>query len=254
MKSLFCIALVMLFSMCALRARAGQVSHRRVLVLYENGGHHLAYSLAAKNWLNKLATDSGLTIDYITDAQQIGPGSLDHYQLIIQLDYPPYSWPLRAEKAFQQYIEKGKGGWLGFHHATLLGQFDGYPLWSWFAHFMGDIRFKNYISTFANGMVKVEDGKHPVMEGVPATFLIEKEEWYTYNLSPRGKVKVLASVDESTYEPSATIKMGDHPVVWVNPQVKARNVYIFMGHSPQLFKNEAYKRLVSNAIFWALRT
>jgi type 1 glutamine amidotransferase len=45
--------------------------------------------------------------------------------------------------------------------------------------------------------------------------------------------------------------MGDHPVVWSNPQVKARNVYIFMGHSPDLFDNEAYKKLFRNAIFWA---
>jgi hypothetical protein len=36
--------------------------------------------------------------------------------------------------------------------------------------------------------------------------------------------------------------MGDHPVIWTNEHVKARNIYIFMGHSPDLFENEAYKR------------
>jgi type 1 glutamine amidotransferase len=45
--------------------------------------------------------------------------------------------------------------------------------------------------------------------------------------------------------------MGDHPVIWSNEQVKAKNVYIFMGHSPELFDDVNYTTLFRNAIFWA---
>jgi type 1 glutamine amidotransferase len=93
--------------------------------------------------------------------------------------------------------------------------------------------------------------QHPVMKDIPASFRIEQEEWYTYDKSPRPNVHVLASVDESTYEPQGGVKMGDHPVVWTNEHVKARNVYIFMGHSPNLLDNPAWVKLVTNAIFWA---
>ena len=48
--------------------------------------------------------------------------------------------------------------------------------------------------------------------------------------------------------------MGDHPVIWTNPHVKARNVYVFMGHSPILFDDTVYTRIVRNAIFWASAT
>ena len=89
------------------------------------------------------------------------------------------------------------------------------------------------------------------MKGVPASFMIKKDEFYTYNKSPRSNVHVIASVDESSYTPSSAIKMGDHPVIWSNENVAARNLYIFMGHSPDLFENKAYTRLFSNAIFWA---
>jgi type 1 glutamine amidotransferase len=65
---------------------------------------------------------------------------------------------------------------------------------------------------------------------------------------------VLANVDESTYHPSTDIVMGDHPVVWINEKVSARNVYIFMGHDPGLFMNDAYKTLFRNSIFWASRS
>jgi type 1 glutamine amidotransferase len=167
------------------------------------------------------------------------------------LDYPPYAWKDKAITAFQNYIEQGKGGWIGFHHATLLGEFDGYPIWQWFSKFMGGITFKDYIATFAQGKVNVEDKQHPVMKGVPSSFIIQQEEWYTYNKSPRPDVHVIASVDEESYQPQGSIKMGDHPVLWTNTHYKARNIYIFMGHSPKLFDNPAYTRLFSNAIFWA---
>jgi uncharacterized protein len=154
--------------------------------------------------------------------------------------------------AFQKYIEEGRGGgWIGFHHATLLGEFDGYPMWKWFSQFMGGIRFKNYIAGLAAGRVRLEDADHPCLRGVPSSFPVEKEEWYTYDRNPRSGVRVLANVDESSYRPASEIRMGDHPVVWINEKMKARNLYIFMGHHPDLFRNGAYTTLVRNAVFWA---
>lgn len=224
----------------------------RVLALAENGGHHIQYSTRAKIWLNQLAADSSFTIDYIQNTDAIDEAFLSQYQLFIQLDYPPYGWKEKAATAFIKYIEQGNGGWIGFHHATLLGEFDGYPMWQWFSDFMGGIKYKNYIATFVAGNVNIEDKQHPIMKGVPMPFRINKEEWYTYNKSPRANVHVIASVDEDTYTPSTPIKMGDHPVIWTNPAMKARNVYIFMGHSPELFDNEAYKTLFKNAVFWGV--
>ena len=62
-----------------------------------------------------------------------------HYQVFIQLNYPPYNWNPTAMAAFTEYIEEGRGGWIGFHHASLLGEFDGFPIWPWFRDFMGGI-------------------------------------------------------------------------------------------------------------------
>jgi hypothetical protein len=100
--------------------------------------------------------------------------------------------------------------------------------------------------------VRVEDSTHPVMKGVPSSFVVQHEEWYTWNQSPRPNVRVLASVDESTYQPDSLIKMGgDHPVIWSNEHYKARNVYIFMGHHADLFENPTFVQIFHNAIFWA---
>ncbi len=223
----------------------------RALVLYENGGHHIPFSRRARVWLDEVAAKADFAIDYIHNTDSIDEASLGRYKLFIQLDYPPYGWNGKAVTAFQDYIDNGKGGWIGLHHASLLGEFDGYPMWDWFSKFMGGIRWKDYIPTFARADVQVEDRKHPIMRGVPTRFPVMTEEWYTWDKNPRPNVHVIASVDESSYQPDSKIKMGDHPVIWSNRHVKARNVYIFMGHSPDLFDNDAYKQLLRNAILWA---
>jgi uncharacterized protein len=229
----------------------GKAPSFHVIALAERGGIHKPFVDTAKVWLGKLACENNFTVDYIEDTEKIDDAFLAKYNLFIQLNYPPYNWTDTAKAAFIKYIEQGKGGWIGFHHATLLGEFDGFQMWPWFQEFMGGIRFKNYIATFVTGTVAIEDKNHPAMKDIASPLVIEKEEWYTYDTSPRPNVHVLASVDEKTYVPSTDLKMGDHPVIWTNEHYKARNVYIFMGHHPELFDNQAFAKLFENSVFWA---
>jgi type 1 glutamine amidotransferase len=223
-----------------------------VVAIAEAGGVHKPFVNAAKTWLAQEAVVDGFTIDFIENTDSIDDSFLSRCQLFIQLNYPPYAWKPAAMQAFQRYIEQGRGGWIGFHHATLLGEFDGYPMWPWFSNFMGGIRFTSYIPGFASATVKVEATTHPVMNAVPAEFPVKDEEWYTWDKSPRGNVHVLATVDERTYSPDTTTKMGgDHPVIWSNEHMKARNVYIFMGHHPELFQNRSFTTIFHNSILWA---
>jgi type 1 glutamine amidotransferase len=223
----------------------------KVIAIAEAGGIHKPFVDAARVWLQKEAQAGNFTVDYIDDTKSIDAAFLARYRLFIQLNYPPYNWTPTAAAAFTEAIEQGTLGWIGFHHATLLGEFDGFPMWPWFSRFMGDIRFTQYIPTFATGTVNVEAPDHPAMKNLPHSFTIEREEWYTWSQSPRPNVHVLARVDESSYTPDSKIKMGDHPVVWSNEQIKARNIYIFMGHPPELFQNAAFTTLFHNSILWA---
>jgi len=116
---------------------------------------------------------------------------------------------------------------------------------------MGIFNFLKKPAGGSEGTVRVEDKSHPCMKGVPESFIIPKEEWYTYDRSPRANVRVLASVDEATYSDPSAVRMGDHPVIWTNERMAARNVYIFMGHGPWLFENEAFTAIFRNAIVWA---
>jgi type 1 glutamine amidotransferase len=224
----------------------------RIFALAESGGGHTLFDDAAKLWLNKLAEENGFIIDYASDTKKINKEFLKQYQLFIQLDYPPYPWEKEAQEAFEDYIVNGKGGWIGFHHPTLLGVFDNCPMWQWYADFMGKIEFKRHIPGGTSATLIIEDKKHPALKGLPPSFTT-KDEWYIYNKSPRPNVRVLASIDESTYNPNKEVKMGDHPVIWSNEHVKAKNIYIAMGHFPELLADKNFTTLFRNCIFWTLK-
>lgn len=215
---------------------------------------HAPFVEAGRVWLDKLAADSNLTVTYVESPNAITEASLAKYELIFQMNYTPYRWNAAAKAAFEKYIDGGRGGWVGLHHATLFGPVvtpQGEPLWTWFYDFLGKINFKNYIAGFAAGTVRVEVADHAAFKGVPANFTVAKDEWYTWDKSPRPNVKVLANVDENSYQPPSAIKMGDHPVVWTNEKYAARNLFIFMGHHPDHFQNGAYVALLRNSLFWA---
>jgi len=103
----------------------GQQPKFRVIALAEENSIHRPFVDAAKVWLEKEAI-ARQTFRWTTSTTRKDHDAfLSRYQLFIQLDYPPYAWTPTAVSAFQKYIEEGKGGWIGFHHATLLGEFDG---------------------------------------------------------------------------------------------------------------------------------
>jgi len=224
----------------------------RVIALAEPGqGLHQGFVDAAMAWLEKTGAAEGFAVDYIRTTDPINDAYLAQHKVFIQLNYPPYRWTPVAEAAFKKAMEQGTIGWIGFHHASLLGKFDGFEMSPFFHEFMGNIVFKSYIPEFATGTVRVEDADHPVMRGVPASFLVENDEWYTYDQSPRPSVHVLANVDEDSYTPARTVKMGDHPVIWTNTHYKARNVYFQFGHHGELLQNPNVEKLFHNAIDWA---
>ena len=225
---------------------------RKVLVLAERGGLHEGFTAAGLQWLESQRERFNMELTVLNSAKEIPGGELPKYRLILQLNHPPYAWSKAAQEDMQRYIDQGTGSFIGFHHATLLGEFDGYAMWDWFSDFMGRIRFRNYIADKCAGTVLLEDNQHPVTRNVPTSFVVTDDEWYTYDNNPRPNVHVLARVDEDSYSIATDIKMGDHPVIWTNPRKKARNVYFQFGHSKSLFQNQAFITLFENALRWTL--
>lgn len=235
-----------------MKNRQATIPPRRVLVLAERGGFHEGFTATGLQWLEDQKERLNMELTVLNSAKEIPEGEIKKYHLVLQLNYPPYAWSEASQQDMQEYIDRGIGSYIGFHHASLLGEFDGYQMWPWFSAFLGNIRYKNYIAETTEGTVQVEDRQHPVMQNVPGTFVVAEDEWYTYESDPRPNVHVLAHVDECSYTVKTDVKMGDHPVIWTNPQKRARNVYFQFGHSKLLFENPAFLTLFENALHWTL--
>ncbi len=76
--------------------------------------------------------------------------------------------------------------------------------------------------------MKIEDQASPMVTGWGPE-VTRADEWYGFLQNPRPKVHVIASVDETTYNPAGG-KMGDHPIVWCHDYDGGRAVYTGLGH------------------------
>ena len=248
MKKTFAILLSCLFALAC-----GGGKDTRVLVLYENAGHHKPFTDAVVPWLHEVAAREHLALTEILNPASVNEEFLKGFDVVLQLDYPPYMWSDQAMAAFQAYVDEGRGGWVGLHHASLLGEFDGYPMWPWFSELLGGIRYQDYIAELSDGEVRLEQPEHPLFKGLPDQFVIADDEWYTYDRNPRAcpDVQVLAVVDEDSYTVPTEKRMGDHPVVWTNTAKAGRNVYFQFGHSPRLAQDPHFQALLLNALHWA---
>jgi type 1 glutamine amidotransferase len=98
----------------------------------------------------------------------------------------------------------------------------------------------------------VDNPNHPVVRGLPRSYLAPANEWYIWKPDPRVNkdVQVLLTLKPSNYPLGMkdTLTNGDLPVVWENTKYKM--IYCNMGHGDKIFTSSIQKRRFANAILW----
>jgi uncharacterized protein len=228
----------------------GQITNFKVLVVASQAKDHWKSISVGKSFFEKLGADNHFSVDFTDDTSKINDANLAKYQVFVMFHLAPFDMSASQQAALQKFVEHGKG-WVGIHAAGLTGkEFLGpnpkSQYWQWFEGFMGGVTYLPH-PAYQDGTVVVEDHTHPVTKNLPAKFWMS-DEWYEYNKSPRGNVRVLATADESTYKQNKP--MGDHPIIWTNENFH-RMIYICVGHSPTALTNPSYVILLRDAILWA---
>ena len=218
-----------------------------VLVAANKAKDHLPMIAAAPPFFAQLGAKNGFMVTFTDDGEAI-TDEMACYDVFVQLQRAPFELTTAQQTALQTFIENGKG-WVGIHAAGLTGknfQSPDRPYWQWFEDLLGGITYSPH-PAYQKGTVIVEDRQHPATQNLPATFEVS-DEWYEFNESPRGRVRVLATADESTYTQNKP--MGDHPIIWTNEAYR-RAIYIGIGHDPYLFTDPAFCILLRDSILWA---
>ena len=204
--------------------------------------------VSAEPFFARMAEENGFAVDFTEDAETINQENLAQYRAFVMLHLAPFDMTRDQQEALQKFVESGKG-WVGIHAAGLAGSAfvgTGARYWQWFEDFLGGVTYSPH-PAYQNGVVLVEDHRHPATKNLPARFEMS-DEWYEFNGNPRGQTRVLATADETTYKQNKP--MGDHPIVWTNERYR-RAIYIGVGHDPSALTNEAYGILLRDSILWA---
>lgn len=231
-----------------LSAQTGKKPAFKALVFYTPTVEkdHVEFAYDAIRFYDSLAEKKNFLFDTTSDWSKHNDTVLANYQVVIWLNEFPQNEIQRA--AFRHYMENG-GAWLGFHVSAYN---DKYTKWPWFVEFLGGGVFYTNNWPPLPAKLIVDDRKHPVTKGLPATFIAPINEWYIWEPSPRlnKDVKVLLTLDPSNYPlgKKDLITQGDLPVVWTNTKYKM--LYLNMGHGDQIFTTVLQNKLIANALLW----
>lgn len=144
-----------------------------------------------------------------------------------------------GQAALQAYV-RGGGGFLGIHSAS-----DTFHGWAWYQDLVG-ARFAQHPAVQPAVLVR-EDLVHPATEPLPTRWG-RTDEWYDFLASPRGRVHVLLSVDEATYQGG---HMGaDHPIAWCHAFEGGRAAYTALGHTVESWSEPLLLAHVRGALRW----
>ena len=147
------------------------------------------------------------------------------------------------ERALERYV-RGGGGWLGIHAAA-----DAERGWRFYQRELLAATFTSH-PPIQRATVQIEDGEHPATRGLPRRWA-RTDEWYSFRSSPRRDVHVVASLDESTYDPGS-LRMGDHPIAWDRRVGRGRAFYTALGHTRASYAEAGFRSHVLGALRWVL--
>lgn len=206
---------------------------------------HVDFAMQAIPFFQALGRRDHFVFHTTTNWNELNPGVLKKYQVVLWLDNTPALPAQRA--AFQHFMEHG-GGWLGFHIA---GYMDSRSAWPWFADFLGTVFAGNSWPALPARLI-IDNSAHPVMKGLPASYVSPANEWYDWEPDPRDNpdIKVLMTLAPSNFPLGFkdTLTGSDIPVTWTN--TKYRMIYTNMGHGDKIFDSPQQNRFFENALLW----
>jgi len=226
-------------------AQEGEDDAARVLVFTKTAAfRHTAGINAARPAMQALGAEHGFEVDLTEDSTVFTDENLAQYDAVMfllttgdVLDQP------EQQDAFQRYIQGG-GGFVGIHSAS-----DTHHTWEWYGDLVGAY-FVNHPPGQPNADVVVADGVHGSTAELP-TVWNRTDEWYNFDRNPRGDVHVLATIDETTYDPGPGAMGEDHPIAWCQTQDGGRSWYTAGGHGAQHYSETDFLDHILGGIRWA---
>ena len=205
----------------------------RVLVFSKTLGFRHANIPLGAEAIRQLGATHRLSVETTEDSLIFTTENLARYRAVVFLSVTGDVLNESQENALRGFV-MGGGGFAAIHGA-LFGPSACEDKWTWYGE-LCCATFQNH-SAVVPAMVRVEDPKNPSTMGLPINWQ-RTDEWYNYSTNPRGCARVLATLDESSYQ-GGTLG-GDHPIVWCKRVGKGMMWYTAMGHTDESFREPMF--------------
>lgn len=241
--------------LCVLASPALAADKIRVLYLDQSVGFRHAPVTRPKNSngptqseiaLAEIAAKSGaFTVQSTQDARTITPETLKDIDVLAfyttgALPIAPETWA-----AIQQWVESGKGGFVGLHSATdTAWPYDG-PGQTYTAFING--KFAGHPWTQGTPVtIQALGGSHPTTKAWPARFAYAEEIYQFADYDP-AKVRALQALD---FTDTALKRPWFIPITWTREIGKGRLFSTSLGHTPSTWDDPRFRAQVLDAIRW----
>jgi type 1 glutamine amidotransferase len=189
--------------------------------------------------INNLGALNSFMVDATEDAAIFNDARLSDYRAVVFLSTTGDVLDDGQQAAFEHYIRAGNG-YAGIHSAS-----DTEYGWPWYGALVGAY-FSGHPAV-QMAVIRVEDRAHVSTAALPDPW-VRVDEWYDFRTNPRANVRVLASLDESSYTGGT---MGDHPIVWHHEFDGGRAWYTAGGHTSESFSEPLFLQHLAGGIQYA---
>lgn len=223
-----------------------------VLVFSKTNGFRDNDAIAASNQaLIDIANRRNWSVYVTENGAVFNPEQLKRFKAVVWNNTSGDLLTTEQRQAFVGYLEKG-GGFVGLHGAGGDPHYD----WQWYVEKLISAQFIGHtvIPHYQQATIRIEDPHDSIMRGLPERW-VRTDEWYSFAKSPRRVgLHVLATLDETTYEPKMFFKditMGaDHPIIWKHCVGNGRAFYSALGHAASTYEEPDHLGLIERAIAW----
>jgi type 1 glutamine amidotransferase len=190
--------------------------------------------------LKTLGQQNGFSVTATEDATAINPQNLAGYDAVVFVSTTGDFLDDTQQNALLGYVNGG-GGFMGIHAAA-----DAEYDWPGYQELVGAL-FKGH-PAIQQATVVNEDRTNPATSHFGPTWT-HTDELYNYRTDPRPNVRVLQTLDESSYTGG---EMGaDHPITWCHPQGTGRSFYTGLGHTVESYADPDFQKLLLGGIEYA---
>ena len=169
--------------------------------------------------------------------------------------------PAEQMKLFRNYLENGKP-LIAFrtssHAFALRGDIpEGLEQWNSFDHDVLGCNYTGYPPGETRVTIVPEAENHPILKGLQGPYQVRETIYFSQPLSENcqllmsGKC-VSGEGDDPRYIKKPGKIIPDEPVAWVNSYKGAKVFYTSLGNGRASFKQPWFRRMIINAVYWAL--